>query len=101
AELGSLGESGLPIDDPANVRPVELHEGRLRFAFEGKLWSRDLVDTVASFARESGTPPGSTEVPSIAPATGAITFRPSSELDPLNDPMLGAFSAGGRYDAAT
>ena len=98
--LGSLTETGIPIDNPAEVRPLELKDGRIRFAFRGQLWSRSLANLLADFAKEGELPFGPKTAPGVDLETGRFTLRAQDATPSLADPALGVFSPDGRYDAA-
>ena len=100
AVLGSLTETGIPIDNPAEVRPLELRDDRIRFAFRGQLWSRSLANLLADFAKEGELPFGPKTAPGVDLETGRFTLRAQDATPSLADPALGVFSLDGRYDAA-
>ena len=100
AVLGSLTETGIPIDNPAEVRPLELRDGRIRFAFRGQLWSRSLANLLADFANDGELPFGPKTALGVDPGTGRFTLRAQDVTPSLVDPALGVFSPDGQYDAA-
>ena len=100
AVLGSLTETGIPIDNPAEVRPLELQDGRIRFAFRGQLCSRSLANLLADFSKEGELPFGSKTVPGVDLGTGRFTLLAQDAKPSLSDASLGVFTPDGRYDAA-
>ncbi|WP_373649448.1 hypothetical protein [Schlesneria sp. DSM 10557] len=101
AVLGSLTESGFPIDNPAEVRPLELRDDRIRFAFRSQLWSRSLANSIVDFAKEGELPFGPQTAPGLDLETGRCTLLAREVMPNMADPMLGVFSPDGRYDAAS
>jgi len=101
AVLGSLTESGFPIDNPAEVRPLELRDGRIRFAFRSQLWSRSLANSVVDLAKEGELPFGPKTAPGVDLETGRFVLLAREVMPNLADPTLGVFSSDGRYDAAS
>ena len=98
--IGMLGTLGNPIDDPANVRPVGLRNGRLAFVYADQMWSMSPGGGVSSCApRPNSGVPGIHAVLDVDRDSGGLMLRdtPStaSDLAPL---VLGRFVDDGKWD---
>lgn len=100
SSLGTLTETGLSIDDSSKIRPLEVRDGRLKFAYRDQLWSRSLRNALADFTHDGELPFGSKSVPGVDPQTGRFALGSDDSKPTLSDPKLGQFLPDGRFDAA-
>lgn len=100
SSLGTLTETGLSIDDSNKIRPLEMRDGRLKFAYRDELWSRSLRNALADFTHDGELPFGSKTVPGVDPRTGRFALGSDDSKPTLSDPKLGQFLPDGRFDAA-
>jgi len=98
--LGALIETGLSIDDPDDVRPLELRDGRLKFAFGDQLWSRALGNALAEFKHDGELPFGSKTAMGVDPQTRQFALLENEATASLSEPALGLFSLDGQFDGA-
>lgn len=98
SSLGTLGENGIPIDDPMFITPLEITDRHLTFRFQAALWKRELTPELASFSEETDASKPMTYVPGIDESRRVSLKKPNTI--PIADPLLGSFTADGLFDPA-